>query len=99
MGNLNKAKDKAASKRHEPSFFIYCGKDFEAAEQLNKFKNQNSNDNLTHWDDIVNKDDDGGKQKKKKKKQQQTVPKPDDVALIMYTYVYLSLLFGLFPNH
>ncbi|KAI7851486.1 membrane dipeptidase-domain-containing protein [Circinella umbellata] len=83
MGNLNKAKDKAASKKHEPSFFVYCGKDFEAAEQLNKFKSQNNNIDLTHWDDIVNKNDNGGKQKKKK--QQQTVPKPDDVALIMYT--------------
>ncbi|KAI8143759.1 membrane dipeptidase-domain-containing protein [Fennellomyces sp. T-0311] len=79
MGTLNKAKAKASGK-HEPSFFVYTGEEFEGADQLDEFKSQHQDVNVTHWDDIVR---DGSSSSKRKR--QQASPKPDDLALIMYT--------------
>ncbi|KAI9489468.1 hypothetical protein BDB00DRAFT_613968 [Zychaea mexicana] len=80
MGTLNKAKEKVPGK-HEPSYFIYAGEEFEGADQLKTFKTQNKNVKISHWNDIINGDD----IKQQKKKHQQTIPKPDDIAMIMYT--------------
>lgn len=79
MGTLNKAKKKVSDTIHQPDIVVYTGEEFENAEELENFKKQNK-DKVEHWSTIAD-----GKALGQKETVHDTSPRPDDLALIMYT--------------
>ncbi|CAO3662828.1 unnamed protein product [Rhizopus stolonifer] len=74
LGTLNKAY-KSLEKTEQPRFVVYTGKGFEAPEEVQTFKDQKADDvEILHYDDI-----------QESELSIQQGPKPDDLALIMYT--------------
>ncbi|KAI8383027.1 membrane dipeptidase-domain-containing protein [Blakeslea trispora] len=77
FSTLNKAY-KELPKENQPKFVFYTGKEFEAPEELKSFKESKADDvEIEHFDKILE-----GNTKKLEVKVQ---PKPEDLALIMYT--------------
>lgn len=79
FGTLNKAYTKL-DKENQPKFVFYAGKEFEAPEEVKKFKDGKADDvEIVHFNDVANDDNDIEQIEPGVK------PKPDDLALIMYT--------------
>ncbi|KAI8098295.1 uncharacterized protein B0P05DRAFT_482680 [Gilbertella persicaria] len=77
FGTLNKAY-KELEKKDQPKFVFYTGKEFEAPEEIKKFKDNKADDvEIVHFDSIL--------EQKVDKLNIKTQPQPDDLALIMYT--------------
>ncbi|KAG0766854.1 hypothetical protein G6F62_008134 [Rhizopus arrhizus] len=78
FGTLNKAY-KDLDKKEQPKFVIYAGEEFEASKEIQDFKDQKSNDiEIVHYKDILD-------QESEEEIRPKESPKPDDLALIMYT--------------
>ncbi|ORE08701.1 hypothetical protein BCV72DRAFT_248647 [Rhizopus microsporus var. microsporus] len=76
-GTLNKAY-KDLDKQEQPKLVIYAGEEFEAPEEIKKFKRQSSDDiKISTYKDILAQASPSVHIKEH--------PKPDDLALIMYT--------------
>ncbi|OBZ82667.1 Long-chain-fatty-acid--CoA ligase 2 [Choanephora cucurbitarum] len=77
FGTLNKAY-KELPKESQPKFVFYTGKEFEAPEEVKKFKDSKAdNVEIAHFDEVLQRNVD--------KLEVKVQPKPDDLALIMYT--------------
>ncbi|KAI8970183.1 hypothetical protein BDF20DRAFT_838563 [Mycotypha africana] len=80
FSTLNKAYEEL-KKEDQPKFVFYAGQDFEASEEVKKFKNSKAEDvEIAHFNKVVEKNDD-----QLEEIQSGEQPKPDDLALIMYT--------------
>ncbi|KAL7308645.1 hypothetical protein PS15m_011824 [Mucor circinelloides] len=79
FGTLNKAYAKL-DKKDQPKFVFYAGEEFEAPEEIKKFKDGKADDvEIVHFNDVVDNDEDV------EDIEAEVKPKPDDLALIMYT--------------
>ncbi|KAL9554756.1 hypothetical protein MBANPS3_002671 [Mucor bainieri] len=79
FGTLNKAYAKL-DKTEQPKFVFYAGKEFEAPEEIKKFKDGKADDvEIVHFNDVVNNEEN------LEEIDPDVKPKPDDLALIMYT--------------
>jgi long-chain acyl-CoA synthetase len=79
FGTLNKAYTKL-DKKNQPKFVFYAGKELEAPEEVKKFKDGKADDvEIVHFNDVANDDNDI------EHVEPDVKPKPDDLALIMYT--------------
>ncbi|KAF1796730.1 hypothetical protein FB192DRAFT_1403393 [Mucor lusitanicus] len=79
FATLNKAYAKL-DKKDQPKFVFYAGKEFEAPEEIKKFKDGKADDvEIVHFNDVVDSDEN------LEDIDPDVKPKPDDLALIMYT--------------
>ncbi|KAI7897854.1 membrane dipeptidase-domain-containing protein [Cokeromyces recurvatus] len=77
---LNKAYEKL-EKKDQPKFVFYAGHEFEAPEEVQKFKNGKADEvNMVHIDTIIT-----DKNQEQVQVQVDEKPQPNDLALIMYT--------------